>query len=423
MHQTMQMTQMHDPLFGGMGGYQQATAQAAPVSHSFPAAQQMSQQSMTDAGPVAVPNSGNPWPVDQSSAAPHQQMTQDSHMGQMDAQRQQMNNSAGLPQVVANNGNAWPYDCTVEEKYEQEKIIGVGVYGTVYRAKEKATGKIVAVKKLKIEEDYGHGVPASVIREVVCLRDFTHPNIVEFIDIHITGSQDYSLIFEFVEGDLHQMLKGYRTNGTTMPMNLVKKYSLELLSGILACHNRLIIHRDLKPQNILVGRSGLKIGDFGLARMFSLPIRNYTLDVITLWYRAPEILLGTHTYGKEVDMWSTGCIIAEMATGKATFPGDSEIGTIFQIFKVVGTPSPDSWPALRHLDHWKESFPKYPPTDLQGIYSLCPRLGPDGLDLLRNLLSLNPQTRMKARRAKESPFVQKKDDEHDMEGQGEFGGA
>jgi len=423
----MQMSQMQDHFGGGMGGYQQAAAQAAPVAHSFPAAhqmaqqattavqQQMAQQSMTDAGPVAVPNSGNPWPVDQSSAAPHQQMTQNSNpMGQTDA---------GLPQVVANHGSAWPYDCTVEEKYEQEKIIGVGVYGTVYRAKEKATGRIVAVKKLKIEEDYGHGVPASVIREVVCLRDFTHPNIVEFIDIHITGSQDYSLIFEFVDGDLHQMLKGYRSNGTTMPMNLVKKYSLELLSGILACHNRLIIHRDLKPQNILVGRSGLKIGDFGLARMFSLPIRNYTLDVITLWYRAPEILLGTHTYGKEVDMWSTGCIIAEMATGKATFPGDCEIGTIFKIFKVVGTPSLDSWPQLRQLDHWKETFPKYPPTDLQGIYSLCPRLGPDGLDLLRNLLSLNPLTRMKARRAKESPFVQKKDDPHEMEGQGEFGGA
>jgi len=355
-------------------------------------------------GAQALPE-GNPWPVD--GAVNGHQPTNNGH---------QPINNVGVPQAMPTNSQPWRYDSTVEQKYEQEKIIGTGVYGTVYRARERETGKIVAVKKLKIEEDYGHGVPASVIREVVCLKDFIHPNIVEFIDIHITGSQDYSLIFEFVDGDLHQMLKGYRREEAVMPMDLVRKYSLELLSGILACHNRLIIHRDLKPQNILVGKNGLKIGDFGLARMFSLPIRNYTLDVITLWYRAPEILLGTHTYGKEVDMWSAGCIIAEMATSQATFPGDSEVGTIFKIFKVVGTPSTDSWPGLRDLDHWKETFPKYPPTDLESIYSLRPELGPDGLDLLRNLLPLNPQIRMKARRAKESPFVE-------LSAQGEYGGA
>jgi len=313
----------------------------------------------------------------------------------------------GGPQALPTKSNPWPMDESVGEKYATDSVdpIGVGVYGTVYKARDRQTNRVVAIKKLKVEEDYGQGVPANVIREVVCLRDFRHPNIVEFLDIHITGTQDYSLIFEFVEGDLHKLLKNYRKEELIMPMNQVQKYAYELLNGIHACHVRLILDRDLKPQNILIGRDGLKIGDFGLARMFSLPMRCYTLDVITLWYRAPEILLGTHRYGPEVDMWSAGCIIAEMAMGQALFPGDSEIGTIFKIFRIIGTPSEESWPGLCELELYKASFPKWPPTDLQHIINLRPELGPDGLDLLRNLLRMHPQARMTARRAKGSSFV------------------
>lgn len=310
------------------------------------------------------------------------------------------------PTALPTHASPWPVDQAVEEKYEHQQVIGVGVYGTVYKARDRQTDRVVAIKKLKIEEDYGQGVPANVIREVVCLRDFSHPNIVEFLDIHITGVQDYSLIFEFVEGDLHKLLKSFRKEDTVMPMELAKRYSFELLNGIHACHVRLILHRDLKPQNILIGRDGLKIGDFGLARMFSLPMRCYTLDVITLWYRAPEILLGTHRYGPEVDMWSAGCIIAEMATGQATFPGDSEIGTVFKIFKTVGTPTETTWPGVRELEHWKSTFPQWPPTDLLGIYNLRPEMGTEGVELLRSLLPMSPQARISARRAKSLAFVQ-----------------
>jgi len=317
---------------------------------------------------------------------------------------QQSMDSEG-PVAIPTHSNPWPVDETVEEKYEHMEVIGVGVYGTVYKARCRATDRTVAIKKLKIEEDYGQGVPANVIREVVCFRDFSHPNIVEFLDIHITGMQDYSLIFEFVEGDLHKLLKSYRKQDSVLPMDMVKRYAFELLNGVHACHLRMILHRDLKPQNILIGKNGLKIADFGLARMFSLPMRCYTLDVITLWYRAPEILLGTHAYGPEVDLWSAGCIIAEMATGQATFPGDSEIGTIFKIFKTLGTPTEASWPTFRDMKHWKQTFPKWPPTDLQGIYNLRPEMGSEGADLLRQLLPMNPQVRIGGRRAKMHPFV------------------
>jgi len=298
-----------------------------------------------------------------------------------------------------------PFEDAVLEKYELERQVGTGVYGTVFEARHKDTNKKVAIKKLKIEEDYGQGVPANVIREVVCLRDFVHPNVVEFLDIHMTGFMDYSLVFEFVDGDLHKLLKTYRKDGNVMPIDLVKKYTLELLSGIHACHVRLILHRDLKPQNILIGKDGLKIGDFGLARAFSLPMRPYTMDVITLWYRAPEILLGCQRYGPEVDMWSAGCIIAEMATGQATFPGDSEIGTVFKIFKTIGTPTEESWPGHKELGYWSDSFPKWPSTDLQNIVAMREEIGVEGGNLLRGLLAANPQDRMRARRAKSMPFA------------------
>merc|ERR1711920_381597 len=160
-----------------------------------------------------------------------------------------------------------------------------------------------------------------------------------------------------------------------------------LLAGCHACHVRLIIHRDLKPHNILLTDEGvLKICDFGLARWYSQPLKPYTMDVITLWYRCPEILLGSQlAYGPEVDMWSAGCVIAEMMCSEVPFCGQSEIDTIFKIFKLVGTPTQESWPGHDQLEHWKTTFPKWRPTGLMPIYQLRTVMGNDGLDLLRNL--------------------------------------
>jgi len=192
-----------------------------------------------------------------------------------------------------------------------------------------------------------------VIREVSILRDFVHPNVVRMLDMHVGGQADYNLIFEFLERDLHSVLKRYRKTGERMPMSQVCSFSKMLLNGIHACHVRLIIHRDLKPQNILLSEDNvLKICDFGLARIFAQPLKHYTVDVITLWYRCPEILLASpNPYGPEVDVWSAGCVIAEMATGEAPFCGQSEIDTIFKIFRLLGTPTEESWPGYQKLDH------------------------------------------------------------------------
>jgi len=313
-------------------------------------------------------------------------------------------NNGQCPPQAQEADTKLPLGDELEEIYEHLQDVGVGVYGTVYKARDRRTDRTVAVKKLKFGNDFGEGVPAYVIREVSLLRDFEHPNIVQLLDIHISGLQDYSLIFEYMDRDLHSLNKQYRKSMQQMPISLVKRYSQDLLNGLHACHLRLIMHRDLKPQNILVGPKGLKIGDFGLARLFSLPIRPYTHDVVTLWYRAPEILLGAQKYGQEVDIWSVGCIIAETACGPPLFQGDSEIGTIFKIFKVLGTPTEESWPGHQRLEHWTEKFPQWPVTGLRELLDLRPELGEDGLQLLVSLLELNPQARLTARRAKNHSF-------------------
>merc|ERR1711904_558357 len=141
----------------------------------------------------------------------------------------------------------------------------------------------------------------------------------------------------------------------------VRDFARQLLRGIECCHANRIIHRDLKPQNLLIdSKLRLKIADFGLARAYAVPIPKYTHEVVTIWYRAPEILLGSQLYSVPVDLWSVGCIMGEMATGAPLFAGDSEIDTIFRIFRKLGTPTEQIWPGLRELPDFKPTFPKWP---------------------------------------------------------------
>eukprot|EP00879_Flechtneria_rotunda_P020210 GHRR01021251.1.p1 GENE.GHRR01021251.1~~GHRR01021251.1.p1 ORF type:complete len:221 (+),score=57.51 GHRR01021251.1:1698-2360(+) len=188
-------------------------------------------------------------------------------------------------------------------------------------------------------------------------------------------------------------------------------YLYQMLSGIAYCHSRRILHRDLKPQNLLIDRqhNQLKLADFGLARAFGIPVRAYTHEVVTLWYRSPEILLGAKTYSTPVDIWSIGCIFVEMINHRPLFPGDSEIDELYKIFMKLGTPDESLWPGVRNLPDWKETFPKWRPVPWQQI---CPNLDPLGMELLGRMLVYDPQMRITARTALQHAYF------HDIRGVG-----
>lgn len=193
------------------------------------------------------------------------------------------------------------------------------------------------------------------------------------------------LVFEYLNKDLKKLFESLPPN-QKLPKSVAKSYLWQLLQGIAHLHAHRILHRDLKPQNLLIDEHGyIKLADFGLARNMTLPVRTFTHEVITLWYRAPEILLGSKLYGPAVDIWSIGCIFVELLTKRALFPGDSEIDQLFRIFRTLGTPDETIWPGVTHFPDFKSSFPQW---RRQDVSKLVPDLEFDGLDVL-NVSSLN----------------------------------
>jgi serine/threonine protein kinase len=208
------------------------------------------------------------------------------------------------------------------------------------------------------------------------------------------------LVFEYLNQDLKKLLDQQSAHTSGLDPALVRSYMWQLLQGISHCHAHRVLHRDLKPQNLLIdARGNIKLADFGLARSISLPIRTYTHEVVTLWYRAPEILLGSPLYGPSVDIWSIGCIFVEMASKKALFPGDSEIDQLFRIFRTLGTPNESIWPGVSNLPDFKTSFPQWQPQELNRFMT-----DPQGLDLLKQLLTYDPSRRVSAKKALNHPY-------------------
>ena len=198
------------------------------------------------------------------------------------------------------------------ERYQKMEKIGEGTYGVVYKAKDRVTGEIIALKKIRLEAE-DEGIPSTAIREISLLKELQHPNIVRLYDV-VHRERKLTLVFEFLDQDLKKYLD-VCDSGLGLP--IMKSFLYQLLTGVAYCHHHRVLHRDLKPPNLLINREGqLKLADFGLARAFGIPVRSYTHEVVTLWYRAPDVLLGSRKYSTPVDIWSVGCIFAEMANGR-----------------------------------------------------------------------------------------------------------
>jgi cyclin-dependent kinase len=211
------------------------------------------------------------------------------------------------------------------------------------------------------------------------------------------------LVFEYLDQDLKKYLDVCEGG---LDSDVVKSFLYQLLTGVAYCHHHRVLHRDLKPQNLLINREGdLKLADFGLARAFGIPVRSYTHEVVTLWYRAPDVLLGSRKYSTPVDVWSIGCIFAEMVNGTPLFKGTSEDTQLDTIFRHLGTPNESTYPGVSELPDWKENFPSYP-APAEGLRSLVPKLDSDGLSLLQAMLVYDPSQRITAQNAKQHPYFQ-----------------
>jgi cyclin-dependent kinase 2 len=262
------------------------------------------------------------------------------------------------------------------------KKIGEGTYGVVKKVEHIPSGKFYAIKEVKMDREKD-GIPSTTLREIAILKNLDHPNVVKLHGVVNKGHKKIALVFEFMDEDL----KG-------CSQDELKSIIYQLLLGINYCHSKGVLHRDLKPNNILINKTGeVKVSDFGLARKYYLPLDKYTREVITLWYRPPEILLGQDNYFTTADIWSIGCMMYELVHGEPLFSGDSELGQLIKIFQLIGTPSEENWPGISRLKFYSDKLPKFKAKNLK---ELCPKFSSQACDLFSHLIDPCPENRIDA---------------------------
>ncbi|KAI8021300.1 hypothetical protein LOK49_LG03G01213 [Camellia lanceoleosa] len=279
----------------------------------------------------------------------------------------------------------------MDNKYELIEKIGEGGFSMIYKYRDCVTNETVAVKRIFIVNE--NGVPSSLIREISLLKDLDHINIVRLLNV-LSNGESVDLVFECLDLDLKKFINSYPE--IAKDPHMIKRFMHQILRGVAYCHAHEILHRDLKPRNLLIDLNNkmVKLADFGLARTFDVPLRTYTGNVGTLPYRAPELLLGLN-YSVPVDVWSVGCIFAEMVTQQPLFTGTCEINILIEMFSMLGVPNEATWPGVTSLCGYISTMTEFP-SHVRSLAEVVTGLEPAGFDLLSKMLCLNPSGRITA---------------------------
>ncbi|KAL7712949.1 Cyclin-dependent kinase C-2 [Entamoeba marina] len=295
---------------------------------------------------------------------------------------------------------ACPSDIPTSNNYLIFEPIGGGTYSTVYRGQRLCDSKYVAIKTLKVSHER-EGFSLTSLREIQLLQSIKHDNIVELLDViydssFINGRGSVSLIFEYMPQDLASVLADDNIMNN-IPLGQLKGYMHQLLIAVNYLHNNNILHRDIKTGNLLISNTGsLKLTDFGLSRRFN-ESGIYTENIVTLWYRSPELLLGEVNYSTSVDMWSIGCVFLEIMKRHPIFKAKTDAEQLIAIFSLCGSPNEKNWPnytSLPYFQYFKEF--DYAERVIKNFYS---EIDADLLDLVDNLLTLDPNKRMNTKDA------------------------